>query len=78
MLNSHCINLRNKYTFSKIKRIFHYKKSNDLEIFEVSNLSKEQLEEICDLKQPIVFNYENEKFTDLEFENICINFKARF
>lgn len=55
---------------------FHYKKSNDLEIFEVSNLSKEQLEEICDLKQPIVFNYENEKFTDLEFENICINFKA--
>ena len=55
---------------------FHYKKSNDLEIFEVNNLSKEQLEEICDLKQPIVFNYENDKFTALEFENVCLNFKA--
>ena len=55
---------------------FHYKKSNDLEIFEINNLSKELLEEISDLKQPIVFNYDTSKFTELEFDNICKNFKA--
>lgn len=55
---------------------FHYKKSNDLEIFEIDNISKEQLEEICDLKQPFIFNYETNNFKQLDFENISINFKA--
>jgi len=34
---------------------FHLKTSNDLEIFEVANLSKDRLEEICNLRQPITF-----------------------
>ena len=33
------------------------KTSNDLEVYELSQLSKERLEEICDLRQPVIFNY---------------------
>jgi hypothetical protein len=38
---------------------FHIKKSNDLEVYEIVQPSKSKLEEICDLKQPIIFKYEN-------------------
>mgnify|MGYP001182707253 FL=1 len=38
---------------------FHIKKSNDLEVYEIVQPSKSKLEEICDLKQPILFKYEN-------------------
>lgn len=34
---------------------YHIKTSNDLEIYELSNLSKERLEEVCNLRQPISF-----------------------
>jgi len=34
---------------------FHLKKGNELEIFEVENLHKEKIEEICDLRQPVLF-----------------------
>jgi len=40
--------------------IFHYKTSNDLEVFEVESLSKEKLEEICDLRQPVIFDFVND------------------
>jgi len=40
---------------------FHLKTSNDLEIYEIDDVSKDKLEEICDLRQPVVFYYENEK-----------------
>ena len=39
--------------------VFQYKKSNDLEIYELENISKEKLEEITNLKQPLIFNYNN-------------------
>jgi len=39
---------------------FHLKTSNDLEIFEVEQVSKDRLEEICDLRQPILFDLESE------------------
>jgi hypothetical protein len=39
---------------------FHYKTSNDLEIFEIEKESKETLEEICDLRQPVLFELEEE------------------
>jgi hypothetical protein len=42
--------------FLYIHIYFHIKKSNYLEIYEVENLSKEKLEELCDLKQPIIIN----------------------
>jgi len=40
---------------------FHIKTSNDLEIYEIEQPSKEKLEEICDLRQPVVFNYQNDR-----------------
>ena len=38
---------------------FHLKTSNDLEMYEVDQCSKEKLEEICDLRQPALFEFEN-------------------
>ena len=37
---------------------FHLKVSDDLEVYEIDQPSKDKLEEICDLRQPIIFNYE--------------------
>jgi hypothetical protein len=38
---------------------FHLKVSDDLEVFEVEQPSKDNLEEICDLRQPVIFKMEN-------------------
>jgi hypothetical protein len=39
---------------------FHLKTSNDLEIFEIEQASKDTLDEICDLRQPVLFDIEDE------------------
>ena len=36
---------------------FHLKTSNDLEVYEIEQPSKENFEEICDLRQPVILNY---------------------
>lgn len=41
---------------------YHTKVSNDLEVYELDNITKEKLENICDLRQPSIFTWE-------EFEN---------
>jgi hypothetical protein len=43
---------------------FQLKTSNDLEIYEIDYPSKDKLEEICDLRQPILFNFKNERILD--------------
>ena len=43
---------------------FHLKTSDDLEVYEIDNPSKEKLEEICDLRQPILFEYANERILE--------------
>lgn len=43
---------------------FHLKTSNDLEIYEVSQPSKDKLEEICDIRQPILFDFDCEKIVE--------------
>ena len=40
---------------------FHLKTSNDLEVFEIEQASKDKLEEICDLRQPVIFDFENDR-----------------
>ena len=35
---------------------FHLKVSNDLEVYEIEQPSKEKLEEICDIRQPVIFD----------------------
>jgi Cupin-like domain len=40
---------------------FHLKTSNDLEVFELDHASKDKLDEICDLRQPVIFDFDNDK-----------------
>lgn len=39
--------------------MFHHKTSNDLEVFQINNPSKEEFEELCDQRNPLIFNYEH-------------------
>ena len=40
---------------------FHLKTSNDLEIYEVEQASKDRIEEICDLRQPVLIDFPTEE-----------------
>lgn len=56
---------------------FHIKTSDDLEIYEIDSPSKEKLEEICDLRQPIKFEYMNERILDtIQRRNIIDTYGA--
>lgn len=44
---------------------FHIKTSNDLEVYKIDSPSKEKLEEICDMRQPVVFDYLNERLLEM-------------
>ena len=39
---------------------FHLKTSDDLEIYEIEQASKTKMEEICDLRQPVLFDCDEE------------------
>ena len=39
---------------------FHLKTSNDLEVYELDMASKDKLDEICDLRQPVIFDFDND------------------
>lgn len=39
---------------------FHLKTSDDLEIYEIDQASKDKMEEICDLRQPVLFDYDED------------------
>ena len=41
--------------------VYHLKTSNDLEVYEVELPDKNKLEELCNLRQPILFNYQNDE-----------------
>ena len=43
---------------------FHIKTSNDLEVYEIDQPSKDKLEEVCDLRQPVLFDYANERLME--------------
>jgi hypothetical protein len=43
---------------------FQLKTSNDLEVYEIEQPSKDKLEEICDLRQPVIFDYQNESLLE--------------
>ena len=52
--------------FLYIHVFFHLKTSNDLEIYDIELPNKEKFEEICNLKQPTRF-----KFNNKEINNTC-------
>jgi len=43
---------------------YHLKCSNDLEVYTIERPSKEKLEEICDLRQPVIFDFVNQRLLD--------------
>lgn len=55
---------------------YQLKTSDDLEVYELSNLSKERLEEICDLRQPLTFYLEIGNFNPLHKENILNDYRS--
>ena len=38
--------------------------SNDLEVYTIDRPTKDKLEEICDLRQPVIFDYHNQELLD--------------
>jgi hypothetical protein len=46
---------------------FHLKTGNDLEVYEIEQGSKDKLEEICDIRQPVIFDFDNSKI--IEYSN---------
>ena len=42
---------------------FHLKTSDDLEVYEIEQPSKDKLR-ICDLRQPVIFDYPNERMLE--------------
>lgn len=50
---------------------YHLKCSNDLEVYTIEAPSKETLEEICNIRQPVVFDFFNENLQeDLNIEKL--------
>ena len=41
---------------------FQLRTSNDLDVYEIEANSKDRLEEICDVRQPVLFSYSNQQF----------------
>ena len=56
---------------------FHLKRSNDLEVYEIDQPSKQRLEEVCDIRQPTTFELYNEQvLAQLSYHSICTNYRA--
>ena len=52
---------------------FHLKTSNDLEMYEVDQPAKDRLEEICDIRQPVLFDFDCEKIMDTSNKTYIAN-----
>lgn len=59
--------------FIYIHIFFHIKTSNYLEVYEIDNISKEKFEELCNIKQPLLFKNQNSNI-DMELKTIDYNF----
>ena len=56
---------------------FHLKRSNDLEVYEIDQPSKQRLEEVCDIRQPATFEYYNEPLLNqLSYQAIHNSYRA--
>ena len=55
--------------------VYQLKTSNDLELFELDTPSKMKLEEVCDLRQPLLFPYKEENINQCILSK-CMEYKA--
>ena len=61
--------------FIYLHLLYHLKTSDDLEVYTIDNPSKEKLEDICNLRQPVTFEYQLDN-TNLERDQIKKKFGA--
>jgi hypothetical protein len=53
------------------------KRSNDLEVYEIEQPSKQRLEEVCDIRQPTTFEFYNDQLlTQLSYQAIHTTYRA--
>lgn len=53
----------------------HFKTSNDLEVYTIENPSRDRLEEVCNIRQPFVFNLSNKEILNIfRLDNLIQNF----
>lgn len=57
---------------------FHLKTGDDLEMYEVDDPSKEKLEEICDLRQPVLFDFNCQKIIETTNLDYLVNNYSAF
>ena len=43
---------------------YHLKCSNDLDVYTIESTSKQKLEEICDIRQPVIFDFNNKRLLE--------------
>ena len=55
---------------------FHLKTSNDLEVYESETPDKDELEEICGLRQPVIFNYIDSVHTECNKSSLVENYSS--
>ena len=53
---------------------YHLKCSNDLEVYTIEQPSKDKLEEICDLRQPVIFEYNNQLLESCNLSTLDDNY----
>ena len=59
--------------FIYIHIYFQLKTSNDLEIYEIDQASKDKIEEICDIRQPVIFDFNSEKIIQYSNKSYILN-----
>jgi hypothetical protein len=56
--------------FFYVHILFHYKIGNELEIYEINDVCKDKLEEICDIRQPVIFDIVGDETTLCKTTNL--------
>jgi len=62
--------------FFYIHILFQLKTSNDLEVYDLNLSSKDNFEEVLNLRQPFVFIVENENIFNIKIEDISKNYSS--
>lgn len=57
---------------------FHLKTGEDLEMYEVEQPSKDRLEEICDIRQPVLFDFDCQKIMELSNKTYIVDNYSAF
>ena len=57
---------------------YHFNTSNDMEIYTMDELIKEKLEEICNIKQPLKFKYNDQQLNKCTLKVLTANTNPEF